>query len=248
VYVVQRRVEFVMTKVVLAAVSAIGFACSFAGMAQAQDHSLALTMKLDELVEQLPAGRYHVRKSAIDAAGTPVGQPLRDDHICIKTVGQVAGVVSGYASTFDLSIMAWKAEGAACKSAYHGDDNNAIHETMCATTDKMKAPSRWNVLEADPSCKATYTETGRERFCNDISADVIQVATAPAAGSVGKQASSNHYLAGAITVPGKSLRLHLREFDTAAKATRFVAGHAITATMAGGTCEAGDRPATSIVD
>ena len=240
-----------MTRVVVAAITAvgaIGVACSVAGAACAQDYSLALTMKLDELVEQLPAGRYHVRKSAIDAVGIPMGQPLRDDHICIKSVGQVAGVVGGYASTFDLSIMAWKTEGAMCKSAYHGGDASVIHETMCTTTDKMKPPSRWNVLEADASCKSTYTETGRERFCNDIGADVVQVATGPVAGASMKPVSSNHYLSGAMAVPGKSLRLHLREFDTSAKGAKFVAGHAVTAALVAAACTASDRAATSIID
>jgi hypothetical protein len=235
-----------MIRYVIAAVSAVGIADSaaFIGAAQAQDYSLALTMKLDELVEQLPAGRYRVAKTAIDAQGATVGQPLRDDHVCIRSVGQIAGVVSGYAATFDLSIMAWKAEGATCRSAYHGDDASAIHETMCATTDKMKTPSRWNVLEADASCKSTYSDGGRQRTCSEPG-DAIQVSI----GSAGPASvKTNHYLAGAIGVPGKSLRLHLREFDTSAAATRFVAGHSITASLTPDACTPADRPATSIVD
>jgi hypothetical protein len=242
-----------MSKFVFAAVSSVAAMCSLSANAAAQnpnptpaqDFSMALAMKLDNLVEQLPVGRYKVIKSAIDAQGVALGQPLRDGHICIKTVGQLGDVVSAYATTFDLSIMAWKAEGAACKSAYHGDDTSTIHETMCPTTDKMKAPSRWNVLEADASCKVTYTDTARQRTCNEIGADVVQVATGAAQP---KQMSSNHYLSGAITVPGKSLRLHLREFDTSATATKFVAGHSVTATLVPGACEASDRPATSVVD
>jgi hypothetical protein len=242
-----------MSKFVCAAVSGITAMCSLSANANAQnpdptparDFSVALAMKLDALVEQLPVGRYKVTKSAIDAQGASIGQPLRDGHICIKTVGQIADVVSSYATTFDLSIMAWKAEGAACRNAYHGDDASAIHETMCPITDKMKAPSRWNVLEADASCKVTYTDTGRQRTCNEVGADVVQVATGPAQS---KQMSSNHYLSGAISVPGKSLRLHLREFDTSATATKFVAGHSVTATKTTTECEPSDRPATSIAD
>jgi hypothetical protein len=234
-----------MSKFLFGAISSIGILCSLSANASAQDHSLALTMKLDELVEQMPAGRYHVRKSVIDAQGSAIGQPLRDDHICLKAASQIAPVVSGYATTFDLSIVAWKGEGAKCQSAYHGDDSNAIHETMCATTDKMKAPSRWNVLEADASCKVAYTDTDRKRTCNEAGADVMQVATGPAQA---KQLSSNHYLSGAVSVPGKSLRVHLREFDTSTTATKFVAGHSVVATRVGGVCEAGDRPATSVVD
>ena len=239
-----------MSKFVFGAISSIAVLCSLSATASAQDHSLALTMKLDELVEQLPAGRYHVRKSAIDAQGAVIGKPLRDDHICIKNVGQIASAVSGYATTFDLSIIAWKGEGAKCQSAYHGDDASAIHETMCATTAKMAAPSRWNVLDADPSCNTTYTETGRERSCSDTGVGMARVATAPAdAGPASPPPiSSNHYLAGAIAVPGKSLRLHLREFDTSAAATKFVAGHAVTAALATTACEPSDRPATSIAD
>jgi hypothetical protein len=242
-----------MSKFVCVAASSVALICSMAVSADAQtsnptptqDFSMALAMKLDNLVEQLPVGRYKVIKSVIDAQGVSVGQPLRNDHICLKSVGQIADVVSAYATTFDLSIMAWKAEGAACRSAYHGDDASTIHETMCATSDKMKAPSRWNVLEADASCKVTYTDTSRQRTCNEVGADVVQVATGPAQA---KQASTNHYLSGAIAVPGKSLRLHLREFDTSATATMFVAGHSVTATLTDAVCEAGDRPATSVVD
>ena len=240
-----------MSKFVRAAISGITVMCSLSANAQnpnptpAGDFSVALAMKLDALVEQLPVGRYKVTKSAIDAQGVSIGQPLRDGHICIKTVSQIADVVSAYATTFDLSIMAWKAEGATCRSAYHGDDANAIHETMCPTTAKMKPPSRWNVLEADASCKATYTDTDRKLTCNEVGANVVQVATGTAQP---KQVSSNHYLSGAISVPGKSLRLHLREFDTSGTATKFVAGHSVTATLISGACEAGDRPATSVVD
>jgi hypothetical protein len=242
-----------MSKFVCAAVSGLAVMGSLAASAKAQnpipapvqDFSMALTMKLDGLVEQLPVGRYKVTKSAIDAQGVAIGQPLRDGHICMKSVGQIAEVVSGYATTFDLSIMAWKAEGATCRSAYHGDDASTIHETMCATTAAMKPPSRWNVLEADASCKVSYTDTSRQRTCNEVGADVVQVATGPAKA---KEVSSNHYLSGAISVPGKSLRLHLREFDTSATATKFVAGHSVTATLVSDACEASDRPATSVVD
>lgn len=242
-----------MSKFVYASISGMAVICAMAVSAQAQnpnpapsqDFSIALAMKLDNLVEQLPTGRYKVTKSAIDAQGVRIGQPLRDSHICIKSVNQIADVVASYATTFDLSIMAWKAEGASCKSAYHGDDTSAIHETMCTTTAAMKAPSRWNVLEADPSCKVTYTDNTRQRSCNEAGADVVQVATGPAQA---KQANTNHYLSGAIAVPGKSLRLHLREFDTSAAATTYVAGHSVTATLTDATCEAGDRPATSVVD
>jgi hypothetical protein len=210
-----------------------------------QDYSLALTMKLDQLVEQLPVGRYKVTKTAIDAQGAAIGKPLRDGHICMKSVGQIAEIIAAYATTFDLSIMAWKAEGASCRSAYHGDDASTIHETMCATTAAMKAPSRWNVLEPDASCKVTYTDTSRQRTCNEVGADVVQVATAPAPS---KQMSSNHYLSGAISVPGKSLRVHLREFDTSATTTKFIAGHSVIATLTDAACEVGDHPATSVVD
>jgi hypothetical protein len=242
-----------MSKFACAAVSGMAVICSLAANAKAQnpnpppvqDFSMALTMKLDNLVEQLPVGRYKVIKSAIDAQGVAIGQSLRDGHICMTSAGQIAEVVSGYATTFDLSIMAWKAEGASCRSAYHGDDASTIHETMCATTTAMKAPSRWNVLEADASCKVTYTDTSRQRTCNEVGADIILVAAGPAKA---KELSSNHYLSGAISVPGKSLRLHLREFDTSASATKFIAGHSVTATLVSGACEAADRPATSVVD
>jgi hypothetical protein len=207
-----------------------------------QDHTLALTMKLDQLVEQLPAGRYHVRKSVIDAQGMPTGQALRDDHVCVKKVSQIANIVSEYATTFDLSRMAWKAQGAVCRSAYNADDGSAVQEIACATTDKMDPPSRWNVLEADPKCKITYTETGRSKSCGDVG--MTRVVDGPKS----KPISSNHYLSGAIVVPGRSLRLHLREFDTSATATKYIAGHAVLATLVNPTCEPTDRPGTSLTD
>jgi hypothetical protein len=224
-----------------------GFASGAA--AQVPDHSLALTMKLDELVEQLPVGRYRVRKTAIDANGMAAGKaPLRDDHICIKTVGQVAPMVSSYATTFDLSILAWKATGAKCRSAYHGDAASTIHETICTGSNAATPPSRWNVLETDPSCRFTYTETSRQKVCSDASG-LVHVANAGLnSGANSKPASSNHYLAGALLVPGQSLRLHLREFDTTGASTRYVAGHAIDVTLTKVPCEASDRLATSLTD
>jgi hypothetical protein len=233
-----------MTRLVVAV--AFASLCLGTNTALAQDHSLALTIKLDELVEQLPDGRYHVRKTAIDAQGNVLGQPLRDGHICIKTVGQIGQVVADYGSTFDLSVLAWKAVGAKCKTAFRGDDTSANHETVCAATPTMAPPSRWNVLEADASCKFAYTETSRQRTCSDANGSVVAVA-AKGADAV-KGDTSNHYLTGAILVPGKSLRLHLREFDTSVLATRFVAGHAVDITKAATPCEAADRPATSVTD
>jgi hypothetical protein len=205
------------------------------------DHTLALTMKLDQLVEQLPAGRYHVRKSVIDAQGMSIGQPLRDDHVCIKKVDHINSAVSNYATTFDLSRMAWKAQGAVCRSAYNAEGTSAVQEIACATTDRMDPPSRWNVLEADPKCKTTYTETTRERTCGDVGMTRV-------ASSKDKPVSSNHYVSGAILVPGKSLRLHLREFDTSATSTKYIAGHAVLATLVGPTCDPTDRPAPSLTD
>jgi hypothetical protein len=241
--------------VVLGAVVGLLAVAAQVGPAAAQDHGFALSMKLDALVDQLPAGRYKVQKSAIDATGLAIGKPLRDDHICIKAVGQVAAVVANYATTFDLSVMAWKAVGAKCKTAFHGDDLSAIHETACAGTAKMQPPSRWNVLEADPTCKFTYTETGREKSCSEVGAGMVKVATGTgnpgtANSVVGKpkETSSNHYLSGAVLVPGKSLRLHLREFDTSATETAFIAGHAVDVTLTATPCESSDRPATSLTD
>jgi hypothetical protein len=217
--------------------------------AQAPDHSLALTMKLDELVEQLPVGRYRVRKSVIDANGMVIGKaPLRDDHICIKTVGQVAPMVSSYAATFDLSILAWKATGANCRSAFHGDAASAIHETVCKGSSAAIPPSRWNVLETDSSCKFTYTESSRQKICSDASGLVHAAVTSADIAATTKPVSSNHYLAGAILVPGQSLRLHLREFDTTSATTKYVAGHAIDVTLMKLPCEASDRLATSLTD
>jgi hypothetical protein len=230
--------------VVLIAVGGLVAGVANVGPAAAQDHGFALSMKLDALVDQLPAGRYRVKKSAIDATGMATGKPLRDDHICIKAVGQVAAVVANYATTFDLSVMAWKAVGAKCKTAFHGDDVSAIHETACAGTAKMQPPSRWNVLEADPTCKFTYTESGREKSCADVGAGMVRVANA----TKPKETSSNHYLSGAVLVPGKSLRLHLREFDTSATETAFIAGHAVDVTLTATPCESSDRPATSLTD
>jgi hypothetical protein len=238
-------VEYPMSRAFIAyAVAFMSVACasSIAAAQSPQAHTMALTMKLDQMVEQLPAGRYHVRKSVIDAQGMPVGQPLRDDHICIKKVGQIAGAVSNYATTFDLSRMAWKGEGAVCKSAYNADDTSTMQEIACATTDKMDPPSRWNVLEADPKCKTTYTETSRERSCSDVSM------TRVVNGTKEKRVSSNHYLSGAILTPGKSLRLHLREFDTSATATKYIAGHAVLATLVSPACDPADRPAQSVTD
>ena len=102
------------------------------------------------------------------------------------------------------------------------------------------------MLEADLSCKTTYTETGRQRSCAET-AGKLELVAVPGSKQP-KPISSNHYLAGVIAVPAKSLRLHLREFDTAATSTTFVAGHAVEATLAQAACEPSDRPATSIAD
>jgi hypothetical protein len=200
----------------------------------------AAVEKLDELIETLPAGRYHVVRNAIDAEGKSLGQPKRDVHICQKKAGAISSEAKNFITVFDLQIMGWKTEGAKCKVKSHIDDQGVLVETFCPTTEKMDPPTRWHAVEPTMNCKITYTESGRSKSCSQLTISTT-TSTSP------KPVSSNHYMTGAMVVPGKSARLHMREFDTSATLTSFISGTTINLTYVGA-CEPGDGHASSFAD
>jgi hypothetical protein len=229
-----------MRYVRVCAMGLLGLAGVAAPAVAMDTQSFAAEQKLDEMIETLPAGRYHAVRNAVDAQGIVIGKPERDTHICQQRVSAISMEAKNFFSIFNLQMMGWKMEGAKCKVKSRIDDTEILVETFCPTTEKMDPPTRWHVVEPTMNCKITYTANGRTKSCSGFTMGVTK-SGGP------KPVNSNHYMTGALVVPGKSVRLHIREFDTSATRTAFVAGTTIDLTHTGA-CEPGDGHASSFVD
>jgi hypothetical protein len=215
------------------------WAASVSGSASAAELDLEMVLKAGMLVSNLAGGlqegRYHVRKTVVDANNVVIGQPLRDSFICINGPFAVSAPVMNYAATFEAPVKDWMAAGATCEITLDHTAQQVKIESHCATTPTMSPPSRWNVLEPEPSCKYAYGINWRTRECSS--------------GKPPKRETNraDHYRT-SVMATDNALRVELLEFDSAAGPAKFVLGHAVELMQIGTTCNNGDDYPLSVTD
>jgi tetratricopeptide (TPR) repeat protein len=98
--------------------------------------------------ETFPMGRYKLRRFQTDERGAPTAPPTQDTHVCIKTPGDILGVMASGLGANQIEAEARAKGGSTCEVATQLDQMQLTHQVICSEPNKTAAKPKAKAAKA----------------------------------------------------------------------------------------------------